>query len=216
MQQSSTFLVFGATGGTGKHFLSLALQEGHRVRALVRNPAKLAAVDPKLEVQQGSITEVADLDELVGGVDYVVSMLGDVELQRDAMINTAFVKKLIPAMRRQGVKRFLYQAGGLSTPYKGHLSPVLWTIRHTLARGFDGQHRDNEAVMAYLAEEAQDIEWMVHRAGIGSDGPSKGVLKRSESRFSVATFRDCAAYTLRTLTDASAIHTSDLSHYAKG
>ncbi len=215
MLQPSTFLVFGATGGTGKHFVSLALEGGHTVKALVRNPAKLAVQNANLLVQQGSITDIADFDTLLQGTEFVISMLGDVKLQRHAKINTAFVKKLIPAMRQHGVKRFLYQAGGLSTPYKGHLSPILWTIRHTLARGFNGQHRDNEAVMEYLAEEAKDIEWMVHRAGIGSDGPSKGSLKRSESKFSIATFRDCAAYNFRTLTDSAAIHTCDLSFYAK-
>ena len=215
MQQSSTFLVFGATGGTGKHFVSLALKEGHSIRALVRNPAKLGIQDPNLRVQQGSITDVLDLDELVRGTDFVISMLGDRTLQRGAKINTAFVKQLVPTMRRNGVKRFLYQAGGLSKPYKGHLSPIFWTLRHTLARGFDGQHKDNEAVMEYLVEEAQDIEWMVHRAGIGSDGPSKGILKRSESKFSIATFGDCAAYNFRILTDPSAIHTCDLSSYGK-
>ena len=165
----ATFLAFGASGGTGKHFLPIVLGAGHQVRALVRNPAKVTLQSERLLVQQGSIADVLKLDKLVDGVDFVVSMLGYREAQQKAKINTAFVKKLIPAMRRHGVKRFLYQAGGLSTPYKGHLSPLLWTIRHTVARSFEGQHQDNEAVMAYLTEEAQDIEWMVHRAGIGGD-----------------------------------------------
>ena len=96
MQQSLTFLVFGATGGTGKHFVSLALEQNHKVRALVRNPTKLAVQNPNLQVQQGSITDVANIDELVHGVDYVVAMLGDKVLQRDAKICTTFVEKLIP------------------------------------------------------------------------------------------------------------------------
>jgi len=212
----ATYLVFGATGGTGKHFVSFALGEGHRVKALVRNPAKLTVHSNELAVEHGSITDSAvDLDKLLEGVDSVVSMLGDREAQRLGKINTAFVKRLVPAMRRQGVKRFLYQAGGLSTPYQGHLTAVLWAIRHTVARGFEGQHRDNEAVMAYLAEEARDIEWMVHRAGIGGDGPSKGTLQRSPTKFSVGTHRDCAVYNYRTLKETAAIHTSDFSHYVK-
>ena len=214
MQQPSTFLIFGATGGTGKHFVSLALTAGHKVRALVRNPTKLAVQHPNFQVQQGSITDVANLDELVDGADFVVSMLGDKSLQRDTKINTAFVKQLIPAMRRHGVKRFLYQAGALSTPYKGQLTILLWIIKHTIASGFAGQHADNEAVMEYLAEEAQNIEWIVHRAGIGSDGASKGTLKRSESKFSIGTHIDCAAYNFRTLTEASAVHTCHFSYYA--
>lgn len=216
MNQQKTFLVFGASGQTGQHFVSLALREGHKVRALVRTPAKLVSERPELEIHQGSITDVSNLDELVQGADFVVSMLGDAEAQKKTKINMAFVQKLIPAMRRQGVKRFLYQAGGLSRPPGQQLSPVLWTIRHTVARGFIGQHEDNEAVMAYLVETASDMEWMVHRAGIGSNGPSKGVLERSERNVSIATFEDCATYNYRTLMDPSAIHTCDLSCYQKG
>lgn len=113
MKDPSTLLVFGGTGGTGQHFVRQALAEGHKVRALVRNPAKVQINSPNLEVHQGSITEVANLDELVQGSDYIISMLGDATLQRQSKINTAFAKQLVPAMRRQGVRRFLYQAGGL-------------------------------------------------------------------------------------------------------
>ena len=117
MAQQSTFLVLGATGGTGKHFVAQALADGNRVRALVRSPGT-------------------------------------------------------------------------------------------------AQHQDNEALIACLATEANDIEWIVHRAGIGSDGPSKGVLKRSTTKLSIATHLDCATYNYRTIRDASAVHTADLSHYA--
>ena len=211
---SLLFLVLGATGGTGKHFVARALGDGHRVRALVRTPAKLTQRDERMEVVEGSITDVAvDTDALVAGVDYVISMLGDKEAQRHEKINLAFVQRLVPSMRRHGVKRFLYQAGGLSRPYQGSLSPVLWVLRYTLARGFAGQHEDNEAVMEYFVTKANDMEWIVHRAGIGSDGPTKGVLQRSSTNFSVATHVDCADYNYRTITDADAVRTCEFSCY---
>jgi len=212
MSPQATFLVLGATGGTGKHFVSEVLADGHRVRALVRTPGKLAA-GPNLEIVHGSVTDPLDTDALVAGVDYVVCMLGDRKLQEKTRINAAFVERLIPSMRRHGVKRFLYQAGGFSRPYGRRLSPILWLLRNTLARSYDGQHRDNEAVMAYLATEATDIEWCVHRAGIGSDGPSKGVLERSKSKISIGTHMDCANYNYRTVMDPAAIHSSDFSRY---
>jgi hypothetical protein len=212
----STYLIFGATGQTGKHFTAEALADGHTVRALARNPAKLGVERPHLEIHQGSILDSPDLDRLVDGVDFVVSLLGDAELQRTRKINTEFVRSLVPAMRRQGVTRFLYQAGGLSAPPHGRLSPALWAIRNTLARGYIGQHEDNEAVMRYLADDALDIEWMAHRAGIGGDGPSKGVLERSSRRVSIATFGDCASYGYRLVQDPTAIHKADLSAYRRG
>jgi putative NADH-flavin reductase len=210
---AKTFLVLGATGGTGKHFVSQALSDGHRVRALVRSPQKLPPQSDAMEVHQGSITGPLNVDALVAGVDAVIAMIGDTKLQAYDKIALPFVQKLVPAMRRAGVKRFLYQAGGLSRPYGGHLTPLLWTIRQMLPRGYKGQHADNEAVMAYLATEARDIDWVVHRAGIGSDGASKGTLERSPTKFSVGTHIDCAAYNYRTILDGGAIHTADFSHY---
>ncbi len=209
----TTFLVFGATGRTGHHLVRLALEEGHRVRALVRDPARLAIVHPDLEVVSGSIAESPDLDALLIGTDFVVAMLGNAAMQRERSINAEFARELVPAMRRHGVSRFLYQAGGLSAPPGTRLPLALRLVRASIARANTGQHEDNEAVMRYLVDEAADIEWIAHRAAIGSDGPSKGVLRRSERRSSIATFRDCAEYDLRTVTDASAVHTCDLSTY---
>lgn len=215
MTPRQTYLVLGATGQTGQHFTALALQEGHRVRALVRTPGKITTTHPDLEVHQGTITDPPDLHPLLEGVDAVVSMLGDAELQRTAPINTAFVRQLVPAMRRTGVNRVLYQAGGLSAAPDRPLTPALWAIRRTVARGYTGQHEDNEAVMRYLTDEAMDVDWVVHRAGIGSDGPSKGHLERSSRRMSIATFVDCAAYSYRLVNDPTAIHTCDPSAYPK-
>lgn len=215
MSAPKTYLVFGATGQTGKHFTSIALENGARVRVLARNPGKLELTGPDLDIRQGSITDEPDLDGLVEGVDAVVSLLGDAQRQKTEKMNTAFVRRLIPVMRQHGVSRLLYQAGGLSAPPGQKLSPALWAVRRTVARGFIGQHEDNEAVMRYLTDEAMDIEWMVHRAGIGSDGPSKGVLERSCRRLSIATFRDCAAYNYQLLSDPAAIHTCDGSAYRR-
>lgn len=90
---------------------------------------------------------------------------------------------------------------------------MFWLLKNTLVRfsGLLGQHRDNEAVIKYLAEQAVDTEWMVHRAEIISDDPSKGTLLRSKTQYSLATFVDCAAYNYHLLTDNSAIHTCKLS-----
>lgn len=212
-----TFLVFGATGRTGRHFISIALNEGHRVIALVRNPEKIDEQNPNLTLIKGSITDYQTIDELLNGVDFVISMLGDAQLQKSQNVNTEFVKKLIPAMRRQKVKRFLYQAGGFSRPFKEKLPFMFWVLKNTMVRfsGLLGQHRDNEAVIEYLTEKADDIEWMVHRASIISDDASKGTLLKSKTKNSLATFVDCAMYNYRLLTDNSAIHTCELSYYQK-
>ena len=217
MRVGSTFLVFGATGRTGQHLVRLLLAKGHTVRAVARHPAKLAIQDPRLEILHGSITEELALHDLLQGVDVVSLLLGDAAGQRERNINTEFIQRLVPAMRIQGVKRLLYQAGAFTRPYKQKLPLSLWLLRNTLVRfgGLTGQHEDNEAVIEYLVEHAEDIAWTVNRAAIGGDGPSKGKLQRSGTRLSIGTFRDCADYNYRLLHDESAVHTFDLSCYAK-
>lgn len=216
MTTPRTLLVLGATGQTGQHFTRLALDAGHRLRVLARTPGKLAIEHDDLEVVQGSLDDDLDLDALLGGVDAVVMMVGDAAAQRERQVNATFVRALVPAMRRSGTRRLLYQAGGLSAAPGKPLAPVLRIVRSTIARAYIGQHEDNEAVMGYLDQDARDVEWMVHRAGIGSDGPSKGELHRSSSFISIGTFADCAAYDLRLLFDDSAVHTCDGSRYRRG
>ncbi len=117
--------LLGATGGTGKHFVAQALADDHRVTALVRSPKKLPlGGGENLDVRHGSIADMIDTDELVADVDFVVSMFGDQDPQGDAKINTAFVKRLVPSMRRRGRRGLLYQAAGLSRPYEGRFPPL--------------------------------------------------------------------------------------------
>src|SRR5262249_13543238 len=88
IENTKSVLVVGATGRTGQHFVSMALNEGHRVRALVRTPEKLVTQSSNLELHRGSISEPGSLDKLLDGIDFVISMLGDAKLQQASAINT--------------------------------------------------------------------------------------------------------------------------------
>ena len=211
-----SILVLGATGRTGRHLVQIALERNHQVRVLVRDPNKLSPEHAGLVIHRGSMTTYEDLDGLLDGVACVFMMVGDAEAQRRSNINADFLRRLVPAMRRQGVTKLLYQAGAATRPYDRGLPFLTWIFKATFVRfgGLLGQHRDNEAVIKHLVEHAKDIDWVVHRAGIGSDEPSKGRLVRSRSRISLATHFDCADYNYRIMSDPTAVHTYDVSCYA--
>src|SRR3546814_19639338 len=105
MSSKSTILVFGGSGRTGRHFVEIAFKKGHKVRALVRDPAKLAIRNSNLELRQGSIVNGANLYELLQGVEPVVCMLGDAKMHSKENVNTALVKKMKPEMERQDLKK---------------------------------------------------------------------------------------------------------------
>jgi putative NADH-flavin reductase len=67
--------LIGATGRTGGHVLALALEAGEHVRALVRDPSRLASSE-RLEAARGDPREPADVAALVAGVDVVICTIG--------------------------------------------------------------------------------------------------------------------------------------------
>jgi len=44
--------IFGATGGTGKELIKQALEQGHEIIALVRDPQKLSVSDQRVKHYQ--------------------------------------------------------------------------------------------------------------------------------------------------------------------
>ena len=74
-------MLTGASGFLGIHILDRLLDEGHRVRALVRTPAKLRdnlalldvdPDDPRIEVVPGDMTDAAAATETAGGCDQAI------------------------------------------------------------------------------------------------------------------------------------------------
>lgn len=64
-------LAVGATGSIGRHVVEDALRRGHRVRALVRNPAEHRFPDG-VEVTAGDLTRPDTLLAAVDGIDAIV------------------------------------------------------------------------------------------------------------------------------------------------
>ena len=66
--ESLLIAVFGGTGGLGKQLVRLALEQGHSIRALVRNANKLEPQShPRLEAVVGDATKADDVAAVVTG-----------------------------------------------------------------------------------------------------------------------------------------------------
>ena len=68
--------IIGASGGVGRHVLRQALEGGHEVQALVRDPAKLE-LSGGFEVIHGDATIQHTVNTLVEGNDVVISCVGN-------------------------------------------------------------------------------------------------------------------------------------------
>ncbi|RPE41548.1 putative NADH-flavin reductase [Streptomyces sp. Ag109_O5-1] len=98
--------VFGATGGIGREIVRQALASGHRVTAVVRDPARLTVTGPGLEVVRADLTDPEVVRPAVTGRDAVLSGLGP-RGRKDAGVAARLTRTVLAAMQAEGVRRLV-------------------------------------------------------------------------------------------------------------
>lgn len=98
----TTVAVVGATGGIGRRVVRRALDAGHRVRGLAREPTVVSPADG-LQVVGGDVLDPEALGALLQGADVVVSCLGNDRL--GPMVTCAGTEALLDAMDAAQVRR---------------------------------------------------------------------------------------------------------------
>ena len=69
-------VIFGATGGTGTQLLQQALERGHQVTAIVRDPAAITLTHARLQVKAGDAMRPASFAHALPQQDAVLSAIG--------------------------------------------------------------------------------------------------------------------------------------------
>lgn len=206
MSESALLVVYGATGNTGKLLVKQALDAGLRVRAFVRNPAKVPAdvkSNENFEVVEGDLTNTEAVSAALEGATYAVCVAGDRGASA-AFIMEKMAKAVIAGMSTHGVTRFVFQAGAFSRPPGKPLSPFIKATRGVSIRAFGLKHmvHDNDKVIEAL-QAAKGINWVVTMPGMLKVGESKGKLKAVDKAGAGVMFTDMAAFNLEVVqTDA--------------
>ena len=215
------YVVFGATGNTGKRVVPLLLAAGHSVRAFARSPGKLQVSHDRLQVVQGDVGDTEAVRAAIKGAQAVISLvggpLGDKSFHGGVL--PPFIKAVHVGMREHGVKRLLVQTGAASV-VRGEKFNFL---KHVLVRQIDGRkrgdhgcHVDNDEAIRYLETSGGDIEWMVTRPPLIVAKPSEGkkVVALDVMPWPpVVTFEDLAAYTVSLVGDDKAVKTAQYCGY---
>jgi uncharacterized protein len=104
----SDIIVFGAGGRTGRTAVAEALRRGHRVTAVVRDPAKYPDLaGPDVRVCAGDVTDADAVAELAAGHDAAIAAVFDPA----APIGDFFVRAmraLLDGLARAGVGRLVW------------------------------------------------------------------------------------------------------------
>lgn len=166
--------LFGATGRVGGRVLEYALAEGHTVRALARDPSRLAP-RPGLEVVPGDVLDPAVVAKVVAGADAVISGLGGAGLEEPGEAQSQGMRNIVAAMQAHGVRRVLGVAGG------GILDSPTGGLRHDQP-GFPGvfkpvslRHKE-----AWHAMRDSGLDWTMVATGDIVPGERTGAYRTLE------------------------------------
>ena len=189
-------LILGATGPTGHQLVSRALEAGHSVAALVRDPRK---VTESIEVIQGDATNASAVADAARGRDAIVSALGSSNSLKGGIMMRA-VPVLLPAMQQNGVKRLILQSSfGVAESFDEATAIQKFFFR-TLLRSIYADKAKADAMI-----EGSALEWTIVRPVRLTNGPRSGKYRVSE-RFDArgpknVSRGDVADFMIRELTE---------------
>jgi nucleoside-diphosphate-sugar epimerase len=110
-------LVTGATGKVGSRLARRLAQRGDRVRALVRDPKRAAALsEHRIELVEGDLLDASSLAAAVRGVDAVVhcaAFFRGATPEQAHAVNDLGTQHLASAARAASVRRFVFTSTGL-------------------------------------------------------------------------------------------------------
>jgi putative NADH-flavin reductase len=87
-----------------------ALEQGHSVRVLVRNPNRMPLVNQNMRIVLGSVLDRESVTKTVLGADAVLSCLGQRNLLRNTRVCSVGTRLIIDVMKAQGVRRLVVES----------------------------------------------------------------------------------------------------------
>jgi nucleoside-diphosphate-sugar epimerase len=116
--------ITGATGFMGRHVVPLLLQDGNKVRALVR-PGSEKTIDPAVEIVRGDVTDPDAVESLIKGAEIVLHLAGQAhtdlntlpDRERAVAVNVGGSSNVLQACHKHAVRRVVLASS--AHVYKG-------------------------------------------------------------------------------------------------
>jgi putative NADH-flavin reductase len=161
--------IIGGSGKTGRELIKQALDQGHSVTTLVRNPKRFKITNPNLSVIKGNVLDLKSFDQSMKGQDAVLSALGHKRYIFKTAILSEGTKNIIEAMQRQKVKRFICitSLGINDSRFKLGLYYTLFVIPFILFFYFLDKSKQEKLIFK------SDLDWTIIRPGQLTNGKKR-------------------------------------------
>ena len=161
--------IFGATGGTGLEVTRQALEKGHSVRVLVRNPNRMPLVNQNMRLVLGNVMDRESVTKTILGTDAVINCLGQSSLLRNTGVVSQGTRMIVEVMKQHGVKRLVITS---SFGVGESLKKAAWWQRLLFSTLLRAPYADKEVMEPEV--RASGLEWTLLRPVGLTNGPLTG------------------------------------------
>jgi len=198
-------LIFGASGGTGRHLVKQAILQHHFVTAFVRSPADFGMAAANLAVFTGNVSDPGAIARAMKEQDAVISALGNSRPRQPDPTVVEGVRCILQAMEQRGVRRFIYQSFIAVSESRASAGPFIRLVTANRLRHEVADHETRERLV-----KASRLDWTIVRLPKLTNGARTGTYRSGEAIPSNAFLptlsrADAAEFILRQLTDTTFI-----------
>jgi len=205
-------LIFGASGGLGRHLVAQAIAEGHTVRAFLRDARRLTGPPPAVECVTGDVLDAASVLRASERQQAVLCALGTMpETQGDLArrqpqvpVCSVGTGHIVAAMRKHAIARLIVaSSASVGESYEDGRWGGGWVVRRLLGDVM----RDKERQEALV--RTSELAWTIVRPVKMHDGVRAPDIRVDDrlpwTPWSRVARADVAAVMLRALATPSTI-----------
>ena len=166
-------LIIGASRGIGKQLLAFALDNGHEVSVLARNPDKIDVSHPRLRIVRGDVLDRAAVALAVAGQDAICLCFGIPPTRKPVEVFSSGTANVINAIGDRSDVMLLAITGVGAGDSKGHGGFVFDRIICPLLLRTIYEDKDRQE---HIIERSR-LKWIIVRPAMLTNGPRTGHYK---------------------------------------
>jgi putative NADH-flavin reductase len=205
--------IIGASRGIGYELLRIALEEGHEITVLLRNPAILNINDSHLKIVEGDILDPASVNAVTAGQDAVCVCIGIPPTRKPVNVFSHGIEFILAAMGGEPHQKLIAVTGIGAGESKGHGGFFYDRVINPLFLGTIYQDKDRQESII----KTSHVEWLIVRPGFLTNGPRTGRYRVIENLSGVTvgkiSRRDVADFMLKQLTTPTCFGKTPLLTY---
>jgi putative NADH-flavin reductase len=197
-------IIFGATGSIGRNLVSQSLEQGHKVTAFVRDPARFEMQHEALSIAVGDVLDEKSVQQAVAGHDAVMCCIG---AGRKGGVRAQGTRNIILAMQATGVRRLVCQSTlGIGDSWNNLNAFWKYIMFGLFIRPAFLDHVHQEQLVRQSA-----LDWSIVRPAAFTDGAHTGSYRHGFSSTAHDTKlkisrADVADFMLKNLVDNTYLH----------